>query len=345
MGKLVFLDLVDRSGRIQLLVPRGAGPGRRRPRPRRHRRRRRACPAQSRGAASRRLAVDRLELLAKNRRPLPDTFHGLTDVETRYRQRYLDLLMNEESRATALAPRARSSRRSAPTSTARASSRSRRRSSSRATAARFAEPFVTHSNELDARPLPADRGRALPQAADRRRPREGLRARQGLPQREHLVQALARVHDARVVRGIRRLPRHDGAHRGARRARGAGGQRHDAGHASAATSSTWSAVAARHVSSRRSRSTGSGRETRTSCARRSSEAGVDTGQDRTWAQLVDHAYSALRRAVADRSRRFVHDCPLELSPFARTTDDDETHRRALRVRSSAAWSSATPSAS
>src|SRR5262249_59306698 len=45
------------------------------------------------------LAVDELELLAKIRRPLPDTFHGVTDVETRYRQRYLDLLVNEETRA------------------------------------------------------------------------------------------------------------------------------------------------------------------------------------------------------------------------------------------------------
>lgn len=96
MGKLVFLDLVDRSARIQLLCDTSrAGPvdvdlgdivgavG---------------SPARAkRGEPS--LAVDELELLAKNLRPLPDTFHGLTDVETRYRQRYLDLLMNEETRA------------------------------------------------------------------------------------------------------------------------------------------------------------------------------------------------------------------------------------------------------
>ena len=37
-------------------------------------------------------------MLASNQSPLPDTFHGLTDVETRYRKRHLDLLMNEESR-------------------------------------------------------------------------------------------------------------------------------------------------------------------------------------------------------------------------------------------------------
>jgi lysyl-tRNA synthetase class 2 len=96
MGKLVFLDVVDRSGRIQLLCDTsrtgpidvdlgdivGAS----------------GSPARAkRGEPS--LAVDALELLAKNRRPLPDTFHGLTDVETRYRQRYLDLLMNQETRA------------------------------------------------------------------------------------------------------------------------------------------------------------------------------------------------------------------------------------------------------
>ena len=95
MGKLVFLDLVDRSGRIQLMCDTGrtgdidvhlgdvVGVSGR--------------PAKSRrGEPS--LAVDELTVLARNRSPLPDTFHGLTDTETRYRKRYLDLLMNEESR-------------------------------------------------------------------------------------------------------------------------------------------------------------------------------------------------------------------------------------------------------
>jgi lysyl-tRNA synthetase class 2 len=40
----------------------------------------------------------RCSLLTKSLRPLPEKFHGLTDTETRYRQRYLDLMMNEESR-------------------------------------------------------------------------------------------------------------------------------------------------------------------------------------------------------------------------------------------------------
>src|SRR5438034_8825231 len=97
MGKLVFLDLVDRSGKIQLLVAEdrvgtasvdlalgdivGAT----------------GIPAKTkRGEPS--LAVTELELLAKIQRPLPDTYHGLTETETRYRQRYLDLLMSEDSR-------------------------------------------------------------------------------------------------------------------------------------------------------------------------------------------------------------------------------------------------------
>ncbi|WP_315708425.1 lysine--tRNA ligase [Brenneria uluponensis] len=41
-----------------------------------------------------------LRLLTKALRPLPDKFHGLADQETRYRQRYLDLIANEESRHT-----------------------------------------------------------------------------------------------------------------------------------------------------------------------------------------------------------------------------------------------------
>ncbi len=44
--------------------------------------------------------VDAFELLSKSICPLPEKFHGLKNVETRYRQRYLDLIMNEESRET-----------------------------------------------------------------------------------------------------------------------------------------------------------------------------------------------------------------------------------------------------
>lgn len=42
--------------------------------------------------------ADSVRLLTKSLRPLPEKFHGLTDQETRYRQRYLDLITNEDSR-------------------------------------------------------------------------------------------------------------------------------------------------------------------------------------------------------------------------------------------------------
>src|SRR5438094_7584785 len=99
MGKLVFLDLVDRSARIQLLCDTSRTgavdvdlgdivgvTGR---------------PAKARrGEPS--IAVDEMVLLGKIRSPLPDTFHGITDTEVRYRKRYLDLLMNEHSRRDAI---------------------------------------------------------------------------------------------------------------------------------------------------------------------------------------------------------------------------------------------------
>lgn len=48
------------------------------------------------------IKVKKIYLLTKAIRPLPDKFHGLTDHETRYRQRYLDLIANEETRKTFL---------------------------------------------------------------------------------------------------------------------------------------------------------------------------------------------------------------------------------------------------
>ena len=44
--------------------------------------------------------VDSIKLLTKSLQPLPEKFHGLTDQEMRYRQRYVDLIMNEETRNT-----------------------------------------------------------------------------------------------------------------------------------------------------------------------------------------------------------------------------------------------------
>ncbi len=44
-------------------------------------------------------AID-FEILTKSLKPLPEKFHGLTDVETRYRQRYVDMIMNPEVKET-----------------------------------------------------------------------------------------------------------------------------------------------------------------------------------------------------------------------------------------------------
>jgi lysyl-tRNA synthetase class 2 len=46
------------------------------------------------------IKVSKLRLVTKSLRPLPDKFHGLADQETKYRQRYVDLIMNEETRRT-----------------------------------------------------------------------------------------------------------------------------------------------------------------------------------------------------------------------------------------------------
>ena len=105
MGKAAFLDLRDGSGRIQL-----------------HFRRDVLGEAfeglklvdlgdflEASGALFRTrtgevtVAVSEWRVVTKALRPLPEKWHGLTDVEARYRQRYLDLISNERSREIALA--------------------------------------------------------------------------------------------------------------------------------------------------------------------------------------------------------------------------------------------------
>ncbi|HSE80828.1 MAG TPA: lysine--tRNA ligase [Gaiellaceae bacterium] len=145
-GKLVFLDLADRSGQIQLLCSADrTGPvdldlgdivgvvGK---------------PAKTkRGEPS--LAVDELVLLARTARPLPDTYHGLVDAETRYRRRYLDLLVNEDARRdfvlrSAVVASIRRNLDAAGFIEVETPSLQPRYGGA------FAEPFVTRSNELDA---------------------------------------------------------------------------------------------------------------------------------------------------------------------------------------------------
>ena len=200
-------------------------------------------PDAVRAAASRRCSSTSSSCSRTIRSPLPDTFHGLTDVEQRYRRRYLDLLMNEETRARLPAARADRQRR-APR--ARRRRLRRGRDADPAAALRRRVRAAVRDAPQRARPdaLPADRDRALPQAPDRRRARARLRDRQGLPQRGRLVQAQPRVHDARVVRGLRRLPRHDGPDGAARRARRRARRSARRRSRSAATRSTWRRLAA-----------------------------------------------------------------------------------------------------
>ncbi len=100
-GKMAFLDLVDRSGRIQLqarvdelgtdgmerLLSLDLGD---------------LIGVDGVAFCSRRgeltLRVSAFELLAKSLRPLPEKHHGLTDVETRFRHRELDLITNADAR-------------------------------------------------------------------------------------------------------------------------------------------------------------------------------------------------------------------------------------------------------
>ena len=102
MGKSHFLDLRDVTGRIQIYIhAKEVGPelidlfrlldigdfigveG--------------TCFVTKSGEPT--VKVQTFQLLAKTLRPLPEKWHGLQDIEARYRQRYLDLLTNERSRA------------------------------------------------------------------------------------------------------------------------------------------------------------------------------------------------------------------------------------------------------
>ncbi|MGM0676971.1 MAG: lysine--tRNA ligase [Pseudomonadota bacterium] len=101
MGKASFTQLLDMSGRIQLFVQRDELPEGRY----------QAFKAWDVGdilgaegtlfktkTGELSVKVDSLRLLTKSLRPLPEKFHGLSDMETRYRQRYVDLIMNEPVR-------------------------------------------------------------------------------------------------------------------------------------------------------------------------------------------------------------------------------------------------------
>jgi lysyl-tRNA synthetase class 2 len=316
MGKLVFLDLVDRSGRIQLLWDEGrAGPvdldlgdvvgvG--------------GIPARTkRGEPS--LAVEEAELLAKIKRPLPDTFHGVTDVETRYRQRYLDLLMNEETRADfelrarliAAIRRYLDSHGFLEVETPILQPRY---------GGGVAEPFVTHSNELDAdlylrvatelylkRLIVGGLERVYELGKDFRN--EGVSFKHQpeftmvewyeayadyedtMRRVEELVETVARETIGTTTVTFR-------------------GHEID-------VAAPWKRIKLVDALEQRGLWTRDEAELR----RRLEGRDVDTAADRDWAQLVDHALSSFVEPELVEPT-ILYDYPLELSPFARTTDDD-----------------------
>jgi lysyl-tRNA synthetase class 2 len=319
LGQLVFLDLVDRSGRIQLFVPTtlasaaerlhlgdiigvDGAPGR-----------------TKRGEPS--LIVASMELLAPIRTPLPDTFHGLTDVELRYRKRYLDLLMNEESRADALL-------------------RSRMVATIRRTlddwgfievetpilqpryGGAFAQPFVTHWNSLD-----EDRYLRIATELYLKRLIVGGLERvyeigkdfrnEGVSFKHHpeftmleWYEAYADYRDtmerieqlvattAQEVLGTTRVMFRD--------------QEID-------LAPPWRRLRFVEALEEHGLWTRNELELRRGLEQR----GVDVSKDPTWAKLIDHAHSHFVEPSMIRPT-ILYDYPIELSPFARATDDDPT---------------------
>jgi lysyl-tRNA synthetase, class II len=316
MGKLVFLDLVDRSARIQLLCDTArTGPvdvdlgdivgvtG---------------APAKARrGEPS--VAVEELVLLGKIRSPLPDTFHGITDTEVRYRKRYLDLLMNEESRRDTMI-------------------RTRIIAAVRAYldgegflevetpilqpryGGAFAEPFVTHSNYLDQdvylriadelylkRLIVGGLEKVYELAKDFRN--EGVSYKHS-PEFTQLewYEAYADYRDT-MERTEMLVARAAEAAIGTLKVTFRG---HEID-----LTPPWQRV--RFVDALESKNAWS--RDPDELRAKLDGAGVDTSHDKTWTQLVDHAYSHFVEPELIQPT-FVHDWPIETSPFARKTDDD-----------------------
>jgi lysyl-tRNA synthetase class 2 len=316
MGKLVFLDLVDRSGRIQLLwEEERAGPvdldlgdlvgvaG---------------IPARTRrGEPS--LAVEESQLLANIKRPLPDTFHGVTDTETRYRQRYLDLLMNEETRAdfelrsrmVAAIRRYLDSQGFLEVETPVLQPRY---------GGAFAEPFVTHSNELDAdlylriatelylkRLIVGGLERVYELGKDFRNESVSYKHAPEFTMVEW-YEAYADYED--TMRRIEEL-----VETVARETIG-GTKATFRGH-EIDLAAPWKRVKLVDALEERGLWTRDDTELR----KRLDERGVDTAADKTWADLVDHALTNFVEPELIEPT-ILHDYPVELSPFARPTDED-----------------------
>ena len=88
-------------------------------------------------------------LLSKALRPLPDKWKGLSDIDQRYRQRYVDLVVNHEARRVLDDPGQGGGRAAPDAGAIRATSRSRRPMMNLVQGGATARPFVTHYNALD----------------------------------------------------------------------------------------------------------------------------------------------------------------------------------------------------
>jgi len=316
MGKLVFLDLVDRSGKIQLLIAEDrAGPvdfdlgdivgatG---------------IPARTkRGEPS--LAVVQIELLAKIKRPLPDTFHGLTDTETRYRQRHLDLLMSDETRVevelrarmVAAIRRYLDERGFLEVETPILQPRY---------GGALAEPFVTHSNELDTdlylriaselylkRLIVGGLERVYELGRDFRNESVSYKHAPEFTMVEW-YEAYADYNDtmARIEELVESVARES---LGTTKVRF---REHDVDLAV-----PWKRVKLIDALEER----GLWARDEEDLRKRLEERGVDTSANESWSKLVDHALSHFIEPELIQPS-ILYDYPVELSPFARATDDD-----------------------
>jgi lysyl-tRNA synthetase, class II len=316
-GKLVFLDLVDRSGQIQLLCSADrVGPidldlgdiigvsGK---------------PSRTkRGEPS--LAVEELVLLAKTARPLPDTFHGLVDAETRYRKRYLDLLVNEETREHFLV------RTRLVTAIRRfLDERGFMEVETPILQPRYggalAEPFVTHSNELDAdlylriadelylkRLIVGGLEKVYEISKDFRNESVSYKHQPEFTMLEW-YEAYADYEDtmARIEELVSEAAREaTGSMKASFR-----------GH-EVDLEPPWRRIKLIEALEAEGVWTRDAKELR----RLLEEREVDTGQDETWAQLVDHALSHLVEPKLIEPT-ILYDYPVELSPLARRKEGEE----------------------
>jgi lysyl-tRNA synthetase class 2 len=316
MGKLVFLDVVDRTGRIQVICEAAktgeidvllgdvvgitGHPGRAR-----------------RGEPS--LLAETVEVLSRNTQPLPDTFHGLTDVELRYRKRYLDLLVNEETRAAfVLRARIVSAVRAyldgegfveveTPVLQPRYGGA-------------FARPFVTHHNELERdlylriatelylkRLIVGGLERVYELGKDFRN--EGVSFKHN-PEFTMLewYEAYADYSDTMVrIETLVETVAQEVLGTTAVRFRG-----HEL-----ELKAPWARIRFTDALEAEGLWTRDAVELRA----RLTERGVDTDADRDWAQLVDKAFSHFVEPELIQPT-IVYDYPIELSPFARATDGD-----------------------